>query len=61
MWGGCHQQRDASALLFPERKEGDLILSTEGIGRFRKEEDIGLSFQMEHVCFLNPEDGHPLL
>lgn len=59
--GRSHQQRDASALLFPERKEGDLILSTEGIGRFRKEEDIGLSFQMEHVCLFNPEDGHPLL
>lgn len=42
-------------------KDGDLILSTEGIGRFRKGEEIGLSFQMEHVCLFDPEDGHSLL
>ena len=42
-------------------KEGDLILSTEGIGRFRKGEEIGLSFKMEHVCLFDPEDGHSLL
>ena len=42
-------------------KDGDLILSTEGVGHFYKEEDIGWSFQMEHVCLFDPKDGHSLL
>ena len=58
----CEQLGEETLLYcsFPG-KEGDLILSTEGIGRFRKGEEIGLSFKMEHVCLFDPEDGHSLL
>lgn len=47
--------------LFPKKKEVDLILPTEGIGRFHEGEEIGWSFQVEHVCPFDPKEGHSLL
>lgn len=42
-------------------KQGDLIISTDGLGRFHKEQEIGLSFSFEHVCFFALDTGLSLL
>ncbi len=36
-------------------KKDDLILSTTGLGRFKKGQEIGISFDMEHVCLFSKE------
>ena len=45
---------------FPGKKE-DLIISTTGLGRFHKEMDVGISFNLEHVCLFSKETGESLL
>ncbi len=45
---------------FPEKKD-DLIISTTGLGRFRKEMDVGISFNLEHICLFSKETGESLL
>ena len=42
-------------------KEDDLIISTTGLGRFHKEMDVGISFNLEHVCLFSKETGESLL
>ncbi len=36
-------------------KKDDLILSTTGLGRFKKGQEIGISFDTEHVCLFSKE------
>lgn len=45
---------------FPS-KEGDLIVSTTGLGRFQKGEEVGISFDLEHLCLFSPSDKESLL
>lgn len=42
-------------------KEGDLIISTTGLGRFKKGEEIGVCFDLQHLCLFSPRDGKSLL
>lgn len=44
-----------------EGKNDDLIISTEGLGRFKKGAEIGVSFRVENVCFFEKENGKSLL
>ena len=44
-----------------EGKEDELILSTEGLGRFRKGQEIGVSFKVKQACFFDAEKGKSLL
>ena len=42
-------------------KEGDLIISTTGLDRFNKEEEIGISFDLSHVCLFDIDNGDSIL
>ncbi len=42
-------------------KDEDLIISTEGLGRFKKGAEIGISFRVDNVCFFSKENGDSLL
>ncbi len=42
-------------------KDDDLIISTEGLGRFKKAEEISVSFRLENVYFFSKENGESLL
>lgn len=42
-------------------KEDDLIISTTGLGRFRRMEVVPISFDLSKACFFSKEDGHSLI
>ncbi len=42
-------------------KEDELIISTEGLGRFKKGQEIGVSFKVKQACFFDKETGKSLL
>lgn len=42
-------------------KEKDLIISTTGLGRFQKGEEVGISFNLEHLCLFAKTNGKSLL
>ena len=42
-------------------KDDDLIISTTGLDRFNKEEEIGVSFDMSFVCLFDEETGNSVL
>ncbi len=42
-------------------KDDDLIISTEGLGRFKKGAEIGVSFRVDNVCFFSKGNGDSLL
>ncbi len=44
-----------------EGKEDELLISTEGLGRFKKGEEIGVSFKVKQACFFDKETGKSLL
>ncbi len=41
--------------------EGDLIISTSGLGRFHKGEEVGVCFDLSGVCLFDKESGESLL
>jgi multiple sugar transport system ATP-binding protein len=42
-------------------KEDELLISTEGLGRFKKGQEIGVSFRVNQACFFDKENGKSLL
>lgn len=42
-------------------KEKDLIISTTGLGRFHKGQEVGISFNLEHLCLFSKTNGKSLL
>lgn len=45
---------------FPDLEE-DLIISTSGLGRFHKGQEVGICFDFSGVCFFDKESGESLL
>lgn len=44
-----------------EGLEKELIISTTGLGRFHKGEEIGISFNLDNVCLFDKDSGESLL
>jgi len=55
------EQLGEETLVYAKFLEKDIIISTSGLGRFTKGQDIGISFDVTNVCLFDKETENSLL